>query len=123
MRDLTTVAERCQELHGYDSPKRCPWCKHDVPTDPIVPATGPDDWEQSAKHALYELAHSGRPFTSEDLTAMVGFPGTSTANGNNKVGLFIQRQARTFRLRRVDMVAARNPQSHGRLLTAWMGRS
>lgn len=111
--------------HGYPELKRCPWCKHMMHTDiaPTSPHRPAGDWNTAATHALWELAHSGRGFTSEDLTDMVGFPGTNTANGNNKVGSFIQRNARRMGLRRTDQVKARNPQAHGRWITVWIGRA
>lgn len=109
-------------VHGYPAAHRCPWCKHlpsDAATTTVLERRG--DWNQAAMHALWELAHSGKPFTSEDLTDMIGLPNASAANKNNKVGAFIQRNAYKMRLRRVDQVKARNPQAHGRWLTVWVG--
>ena len=80
------------------------------------------DWTQAAKHALHELAASGKPFTSEDLTDIVGLPHASGPNRNNSVGTFVKAHARRFGLRRIDMAKARNPQAHGRLLAVWVGR-
>lgn len=111
-------------LHGYPELKRCPWCKH-MPeaagTHTVTVLERQGDWNQAALHALWELAHSGKPFTSEDLTDMVGLPNPSAANRNNKVGSFIQRNAYRMRLRRTDQVKARNPQAHGRWITVWVG--
>lgn len=83
------------------------------------------DWESRAKHAIWDLAASGKPFTSEDVTDMAGLPDPSSRpNGaNNSVGALINRVAKTYGLRRVDMAKARNPQAHGRLLTVWIGRT
>lgn len=111
-------------IHGYPAPQRCPWCKHHTSTTATVATVEtPLDWNTAAMHTLWELAHSGQPFTSEDITDRVGFPGVTRANGNNGVGLFIQRNAKRLRLRRYDQRPARNPQSHGRLVTVWIGRA
>ena len=82
------------------------------------------DWQTAAKNAIWELAGSGKPFTSEDVTDLVGLPdATHKPNGaNNSVGALLNRVAKTYGLRRVDMAKARNPQAHGRLLTVWQGR-
>ena len=83
------------------------------------------DWQQAARHALWELANSGKPFTSEDVTDLVGLPDpSSTANGaNNQIGLLIQRHARQYGIRRWDLKPAKNPQAHGRQLTVWIGKA
>lgn len=84
------------------------------------------EWEQRAKHAIWDLACTGKPFTSEDVTDRAGFPDPfgHRANGpNNQVGILILKVAKTYSLRRVNMTKARNPQSHGRLLTVWQGRT
>ena len=82
------------------------------------------DWERAAKHTIWELARSGRPFTSEDITAEIGFPDQfNQPNGkNNRIGTLLNQVAKSYGMRRVDMQPARNPQSHGRLLTVWQGR-
>lgn len=83
------------------------------------------NWETRAKHAIWQLASSGQPFTSEDVTAIAGFPDPlgHRANGpNNHVGILINRYAKPYGLRRIDMKPAKNPQAHGRLLTVWKGR-
>ena len=85
----------------------------------------PDEWERAAKHAIWQAARTGQPFTSEDITAMVGFPDHlgHRANGpNNRIGLLLNKVAKSYGLRRIDMKAAKNPQAHGRLLTVWQGR-
>lgn len=110
--------------HGYPATElhRCAFCKHT--TQPISKSmqTIAGDWATAAKHAIWELASSGRPFTSEDVTNLVGLPNDSRANRNNAVGAIIQGVARQYGLKRVDMTKARNPQSHGRLLTVWQGK-
>lgn len=83
------------------------------------------DWESRAKHAIWELATSGQPFTSEDITDLVGFPDPlgHRANGpNNRIGLLLNRVAKSYGLRRVDMKPAKNQRANGRLLTVWTGR-
>ena len=106
--------------HGYPELRRCPWCKHTVSSPVAVLDHG--NWHAQAVNALAELAASGLPFTSEDLTARVGFPAEHAANRNNRVGLLIQTHARRLGLRRIAMVKARNPQSNGRLIQQWVGR-
>ena len=106
--------------HGYETEARCPFCRRANPQR--VTVIGTSDWNSAAKHALWELAGSGRPFTSEDLTDIVGLPNDSRPNGNNGVGAFINAHAKRYGLRRTDMAKARNPQAHGRLLAVWVGR-
>lgn len=83
------------------------------------------DWERAAKHLIWQLARSGQPFTSEDITAEIGFPDQfNQPNGrNNRIGTLLNSVAKSYGLRRVDMRAAKNPQAHGRLLTVWIGRT
>lgn len=108
-------------IHGYPSLHLCPWCKHTPMAKRPTTTTVVADWEVEARRVLFELARSGEPFTSEDITDKIGFPGVQRANGNNKVGLFIQKHAARYGIRRWDQRPARNPQSHGRLLTVWKG--
>lgn len=94
-------------------------------TSPPVHAQHDLDWSTRAKNAIWDLASSGRTFTSEDVTDLVGLPDpTNRPNGaNNSVGMLLQSVAKRYGLRRVDMTKARNPQAHGRLLTVWQGRT
>lgn len=93
-------------------------------TGPSVHLAHDLDWSTRAKNAIWELAGSGRSFTSEDVTDLAGLPDpTNRPNGaNNSVGTLLQSVAKRYGLRRVDMVKARNPQAHGRLLTVWQGK-
>lgn len=93
-------------------------------TGPSVHLAHDLDWHTRAKNAIWELAGQGRPFTSEDITDLVGLPDpTNRPNGaNNSVGLLLNQVAKRYGLRRVNMTKARNPQSNGRLLTVWQGK-
>ena len=108
--------------HGYPEADshRCAMCRRQ--SSSTINRVMVTDWHTAAHHALVELAGSGRPFTSEDLTDLVGLPGAVRANGNNAVGAFIQANAQRLGLRRVDLARARNKQAHGRLLAVWVGR-
>ena len=107
----------------------CAFCRRagirgEADSSPTAPLP-PDEWERAAKHAIWQAARTGQPFTSEDITAMVGFPDHlgHRANGpNNRIGLLLNKVAKSYGLRRIDMKAAKNPQAHGRLLTVWQGR-
>ena len=117
-------------LHGEPRGMRyCALCRGagtrgEARTSSPAPVAGMD-WQTAAKNAIWELAGSGKPFTSEDVTDLVGLPdATHKPNGaNNSVGLLLQSVSKRFGLRRVDMTKARNPQSNGRLLTVWQGRT
>lgn len=94
-------------------------------TGGLAPLTADLDWQTRAKHAIWQLASSGQPFTSEDVTDIAGFPDPlgHRANGpNNNIGMLINRYAKPYGLRRIDMKPAKNPQAHGRLITVWKGR-
>jgi len=85
----------------------------------------PTEWERAAKHVIWELARSRQPFTSEDVTAKIGFPDTygHRANGpNNRIGLLLNKVAKQYGMKGIDRKPATNPQAHGRLLTVWQGR-
>lgn len=122
------TAEPC--LHGEPRGTRyCALCRRSgIPGEGETWSPTPlnhQDWESRAKHAIWELASSGKRFTSEDITDRVGFPdalGHRVNGPNNHIGLLLNKVARRYNLRRVDMIKARNPQSHGRLLTVWQGR-
>lgn len=94
-------------------------------TGPSVQLAHDLDWNTRAKNAIWQLASTGRPFTSEDVTDLAGLPDpTNRPNGaNNQVGILLNTVAKRFGLRRVNMTKARNPQAHGRLLTVWQGRT
>lgn len=110
--------------HGVpiETAHRCAFCRRAGQVATMERNLG-TDWHTNATNALVELAGSGRPFTSEDLTDIVGLPGAIRANGNNAVGAFIQTAAKRLGLRRIGLERARNPQAHGRSLAVWVGRA
>ena len=81
------------------------------------------EWRELARDALEYLADVGRPFTSEDLVALVGLPHphATEANRNNAVGGLIAGAARRGRIRRVGHVNARRTPSHAASLAVWEG--
>lgn len=110
--------------HGYPEGAwhRCAFCKHTVQPQTTM-TLGIADWEREAKKLVWKFAREGFAFTSEDVTDQIGFPDvTHHPNGrNNRIGALIQSLAKSYRLRRVDLVKARNKQSNGRALTVWKG--
>lgn len=107
--------------HGYPATDahRCAICRRNGLAQLPTTTTAVMDWDTAARHAIIELAGSGRMFTSEDVTDICGLPNASTANANNRVGALVQAQARRLGLRRVGWEKARNPQANGRLLAVW----
>lgn len=84
--------------------------------------TAKQEWAYQAKAALRALARTGRPFTSEDLTDIVGLPtGTTATNRNNAVGAIINAYAKTKMINRVGDRPARNRSSHGHRIAVWQG--
>lgn len=84
------------------------------------------NWRIRARRALETLAASGRPFTSDDLIALVGQPdATHQPNArNNAIGLAF-RQAAADRLIESDgrVVSSRQPHRKGGAVRVWRGRS
>lgn len=80
------------------------------------------EWALHAKTVLRQLCRTGRPFTSEDLTDVVGLPtGTTATNRNNAVGAIINAYAKTGMIMRVGDRPARNRSSHGHRIAVWQG--
>lgn len=84
----------------------------------------PGGWEQSATHLVAQWAKERRVFTTEDITAHLGFPDDShLPNGrNNRIGRLMGRLAPLYRLRVVARTPSRNPQSHGRTIAQWQAK-
>lgn len=78
-------------------------------------------WTDDARDAIDYLADRGRPFTADDLVALVGLPRPSEPNRNNAVGAVLGGAARRGRIRRVADATAGRPLSHSRRLTVWEG--
>lgn len=74
-------------------------------------------WLDSAIETIKQLARTGRPFTAEDVTDIVGLPGGS----NKAVGAAMNRVARTGLIYRYGERPASRTTSHRRMLAVWRG--
>lgn len=112
--------------HGYplDELRRCAFCKRTLAADAPKVSLPSSEWERAARHTIWEFARSGQPFTSEDVTARIGFPDeTHAPNGrNNRIGTMIQSLAKQYGYRQVDERMATNLRSNGRTIKVWQGR-
>jgi len=75
------------------------------------------DWSIEADRWFQSLP-DGAEFTSEDLTNAIGFPTTSSANGNNAIGAKI----RTWADKRTEKVGYKKTIrtiSHSRMIVIW----
>lgn len=80
------------------------------------------EWRELARESVEWLAAQGRPFTSDDLTALCGLPHPDAgSNRNNAVGAVFSGAARRGLIRRVGMRKAGRASSHARVLTVWEG--
>lgn len=87
-----------------------------------VTANTPLDWRVRFDAVLVRLARGGEPFTSEDITAVVGLPRRAGSGGNNVVG------ARMRRARGLGWIAktgayvpARRANQHATVIAQWVG--
>lgn len=78
------------------------------------PAMAP--WRAVARQAIIRLALSGREFTSEDVTDIVGQPGHP-----NAVGAVLNGAARAGLIYRVGFKGADRPNQHAALISVWRG--
>lgn len=80
-------------------------------------------WKARYKEAVRNLARQRRPFTSEDVIAIVGLPaGDVEMNANNAVGAMMTGLAKAGVICKTgERVQARRPSSHGAELTEWIG--
>lgn len=83
----------------------------------------PDDWTARFRQAVRELAATGEPFTSEDVTDRAGLPaGDVGTNRNNAVGALMSSAAQAKVIRKTGrLVQSRRPSSHAATLTEWTG--
>lgn len=82
----------------------------------------PTSWVDQFTREVERLAAAGKPFTSEDVTAIVGRPRGHAENKNNAVGALMMRLARRLHLRRTGQTRiSTEPRSRGRLLCEWVG--
>lgn len=83
---------------------------------------GAGDWTVSARSALRTLADSGRRFTSEDLTDMVGLPsGDVGTNRNNAVGAVMSWAVRTGLVVSVGQTKSTRARSNAAKLSVYVG--
>lgn len=80
-------------------------------------------WSELARDAVDYLASTGRQFTSEDLTALIGLPRPDApeSNRNNAVGAVISGAARRGVIERVGYRNARRARLHSAQLSVWKG--
>lgn len=71
-------------------------------------------WRVVARAGLLELVGRGRPFTSEDLTALVGQPPSP-----NAVGAVVNGAARAGWIERAGFVKAERANQHAALISRW----
>lgn len=87
-------------------------------------SVAPEPWVDAFTRTVERLAAAGAPFTSEDVTAIVGRPRGDGENKNNAVGALMMRLARRLHLTRTGQTRiSTHPQSRGRLLCEWIGAS
>ncbi len=73
-----------------------------------------DEWATYARDVLEELIELGRPFTVEEITAIIGRPPSSGA-----VGGLIRRAAHAGRIRCIGYQPSTRLQARGRILRVW----
>lgn len=73
-------------------------------------------WRAVADAVLLDLARTGGPFTSEDVTRVAGQPGHP-----NAVGALLNAAARRGLIARVGFVQADRANQHGALISQWRG--
>lgn len=86
--------------------------------------TSPLTWQARARAALEDLAASGRPFTSDDLIDVVGWPdGEHTPNGaNSAVGsAFRSAKAAGLIVTEGRVRQSRQPHRKGGAVRIWHG--
>jgi hypothetical protein len=85
-------------------------------------AAAKQEWLDEAFIVLIRLARTREPFTSEDVTAVVGFPsGGRAMHANNAVGALFGIAARDGIIRKVRTVNAANGPAHTHLVNEWVG--
>lgn len=84
----------------------------------------PVEWRAAAVRAVKRLADSGKKFTSEDVTAIVGLPSGGVAtNANNGLGSLMTGAARRGVIVKLsERVPANREESHSREIAVWVGR-
>lgn len=79
-------------------------------------------WRQAFVETVEMLAREGAPFTSEDVTAIVGLPRDTQQNRNSAVGAMMNGLARRGVIRKTGQrVKSTRPQSHSAEILEWVG--
>lgn len=73
-------------------------------------------WRAVAIRRLRDLALTGEPFTSEDVTSVAGQPPTP-----NSVGALLSGAARQGWIERVGFAPADHAEAHARIISEWIG--
>lgn len=92
--------------------------------DEILAATAKavPTWTDRAHRAIDQLAATGRPFTADDITRLIGLPRPDEGvNRNNAVGAVFRAAARRGVIVRVGFTQSGRTRSHGRVLAEWQG--
>ena len=76
-------------------------------------------WTLAADRAIADLAATGRPFTAEDLRAVVGPP----VGSHNSMGPVFMRAARAGLIVGIGYRQATRTEAAGRVLKVWRGAS
>lgn len=114
MDSLFTDAESCGCRRW-----QCRKCNPRASTAPSKAVDFAADWRIKADE-WFDRLYPGDTFTSEDVTAAVGFPaGQNGMNRNNAVGGWIQRLAHKDKIHRVSDTSSSNPQGHGATIGLW----
>lgn len=110
--------------HGEPrGPSACALCRYagiQAKQEGLQLAESPDDvqaWMDLAITTIKDFARTGRPFTAEDITDVIGLPGGS----NKAVGAAMNRVAKTGMIYRYGERPASRKTSHRRMLAVWRG--
>lgn len=81
------------------------------------------EWKDNFRDTAALLASKRQPFTSEDITHIVGLPrGRIGKDLNNSVGAMMNGMARSKKIGKTGRrVLSKRPTSHGAELTEWIG--
>lgn len=81
-----------------------------------------EEWKQKFREVALEFASDGRPFTSEDVVAIVGLPRVDPGlHKNNAVGAMMSGLARAGYIVKVGHRNSRRTISHASEIATWVG--
>lgn len=81
-----------------------------------------ESWRDAFDREVRRLAHTGLPFTSEDVTAAVDLPrGRKGMNRNNAVGAMMNALAKRGVIRKHGYTKSKVVSSHAAILAVWIG--